>query len=109
MAANAKVRIVHASPNAGEVDIYVTAVGANINNEMPTLASIPFKANTGYIALAAGDYDVTVTAAGSKTAAIGPAPIEVSDAGVYTAVARDPLPGETEFGLILLDDFAIAE
>lgn len=105
VATNSKVRIVHAAPTAADVDIYVTAVGADINAEAPTLENIPFKANTGFLALPAGDYDVTVTPTGTKTAAIGPATISVSDGGVYTAVARDPLPGSAEFGLIVLDDF----
>ena len=105
VATNAKVRIVHASPTAMDVDIYVTAVGADINAETPTLENVAFKANTGYLALPAGDYDVTVTPTGTKTAAIGPATISVSDGGIYTAVARDPLPGATEFGLIVSDDF----
>jgi len=105
VATNAKVRIVHASPSAMDVDIYVTAVGADINAETPTLENIPFKANTGYLALPAGDYDVTVTPTGTKTAAIGPATISVADGGIYTAIARDPLPGAAEFGLIVSDDF----
>jgi hypothetical protein len=104
VATNAKVRIIHASPTAQDVDVYVTAVGADINNETPALSDVPFKANTGYIALAAGDYDVTVTPAGSKTAAIGPATISLANSDVVTAIARDPLPGEAEFGLILLAD-----
>jgi hypothetical protein len=105
VATNAKVRIVHASPTAADVDIYVTAVGADIASVSPTLTNVAFKANTGFLAVQAGDYDVTVTPAGTKTPAIGPATISIVDGGVYTAVARDPLPGEADFGLILLDDF----
>lgn len=106
VATNAKVRIIHAAANpaAASVDIYVTAVGADINAEEPALADVAFKDNTGYLNLAAGDYDVTVTVAGTKTAAIGPATISISEGDVVTAIARDPEPGDMNFGLILLTD-----
>ncbi len=101
----AKVRIIHASPTAQDVDIYVTEQGADITNLEPTLAGVPFKANTGFLSLAAGAYDVTVTPAGSKTPAIGPAPIAINAGGIYTAIARDAVGGGTPLNLILLDDF----
>lgn len=104
LATSAKVRIVHASPTAQDVDIYVVAPGTDINTVAPTLTAVPFKANTGYIALPEGDYEVTVTPTGTKTSAIGPAAISVANGGVYTAIARDPLPDSMEFGLIVLVD-----
>lgn len=105
IATEAKVRIVHGSPSAGNVDIFVTAPDTDITTATPTFTDIPFQAETGYVSLAEGDYTVTVTPTGTTTAAIGPANISISNGGVYTAIARDPLPGETAFGLILLDDF----
>jgi len=105
VATEAKVRIAHLAPTAGLVDIYVTAPGADIAALTPSFADVDFRDETGYVGLEAGSYDVTVTVAGTKDAAIGPAPISVVAGGVYTAVARDAAGSGAPFGLILLDDF----
>lgn len=101
----AQVRIVHASPSAGEVDIYVVAPGASIDAVDPNFSAVPFLADTGYVSLDAGDYDVVVTPTGTKTPAIGPATITVAAGGIYTAAARDEVGGGLPLGLILFDDF----
>ncbi len=106
VATQARVRIVHASPSAGGVDLYVVAPGTSIASATPAFSNVPFKADTGYVNLAAGRYDVVVTPTGSKTAAIGPATIQVVNGGVYTYAARDAVGSGTPLGLILLDDAA---
>lgn len=110
----AKVRIIHASVTAASldpdtVDVYVTAPGTDISDESvtPTLADVPYLANTGFLGVAGGTYDITVTVAGSRTPAIGPlADVVLEDGGIYTIIARDALPGDaaTDLGVILIDD-----
>ena len=110
----AKVRIIHASVTAASldpntVDVYVTAPGTDISDESvaPTLSDVPYLANTGFLGVAGGSYDITVTVAGSRTPAIGPlADVVLEDGGIYTIIARDALPGDaaTDLGVILIDD-----
>ncbi len=105
-ATQAKLRIIHGSPSAGLVDVYLTTPGTSIASAAPTYGAVPFLTDTGFVSYAAGSYTLTITPAGSKTPAIGPLNVELANAGIYTAVARDAAGGGSPLGLILLDDFA---
>jgi len=105
-ATQAKLRIIHGSPSAGPVDVYLTAVGASIATATPIQAHVNYLNDTGFVSYAAGNYELTITPAGSKTAAIGPVAVTLANNGIYTAVARDAPGGGSPLGLILLDDFA---
>jgi hypothetical protein len=107
-ATQAKLRVIHGSPSAGLVDVYLTPPGTSIASVTPTYQAVPFLADTGFVSYAAGTYQLTITPAGGKTPAIGPLTVELSNAGIYTAVARDAAGGGTPLGVILLDDFAPA-
>jgi hypothetical protein len=105
VATDARVRIVHGSPAAGPVDIYVTAPGADITTETPAFTNVPFRADTGYVPLPPGQYDVTVTPTGTTDAAIGPLTVDLEAGGVYGVIARDAAGGGLPLDVILLDDF----
>jgi uncharacterized protein (UPF0262 family) len=105
VATEAKVRLVHASTLAGNVDIYVVAAGASIANAMPAFSNVPFKADTGYVSLAAGTYDVIIAPTGTKTEAIK-ATLTFANAMIYTAIARDGAGLSSPLGVIGLDALA---
>ncbi|RUO37694.1 hypothetical protein CWE13_07025 [Aliidiomarina shirensis] len=112
IATAAQVRIVHASPAAGPVDIYVTATD-DISEATPAFAGVDFNAEdiqfTGNVALTPGEYFVTVTLADTKDAAIGPVMLDLAGGGLYTAIAVDATGGGLLPQLILMDDFVSEE
>jgi hypothetical protein len=62
--ADARVRVVHASPDAPAVDVYV--------NGEPVLGDVAFKGASDYLTVPAGDYNFQVFAAGADPASDAP-------------------------------------
>lgn len=106
VATEAKVRLVHGSTLAGNVDIYVLPNGTSIANQTPAFANIPFKASTGYVSLAAGKYDVIITPAGQPSIVAIKATLDFNVGAIYTAVARDGVNLTTPLNVIGLDALA---
>ena len=98
-----KLRLVHASPSAGPVDIYITEPNADISSINPTLINVPFKANSEYLEVPAGDYQVRIAVAGTKTVPIDTGALTLVDGQIRTAFAVDG-DGGTGFEVILLAD-----
>lgn len=91
-----KVRLTHASPSTGLVDIYLVAAGTDIAGVEPAFADVPFGANTGVLSIAPGLYDVYVTGADSKVPAIAATDVALSGGEVWDVIARDAEPGNVE-------------
>jgi len=100
---NARLRIVHAAPSAGPVDIYITAPGADISTATPTLSGVAFKSVSDYMTEAAGTYEMRLTPAGSKLV-IETGTITLTDGQVRTALTLDAPLGGFPFSVLLLQD-----
>lgn len=74
---DARVRVIHASPDAPNVDIYV--------NDEETLSDVPYKAVSDYLTVPAGAYNFKVYAAGADPASDDP----VIDADATLAAGKD--------------------
>ncbi|MEX2494618.1 MAG: DUF4397 domain-containing protein [Woeseia sp.] len=68
----AKIRLSQLSANFGIVDAYVLDAGTDIADTAPSARQLASTANSNYLHLPAGDYELTVTEAGEKTAIAGP-------------------------------------
>jgi len=103
-AGNARVRAIHGAPGAPSVDIYITAPGADLATTVPLLAGVEFGDVADYIEAPAGDYQVRVTSAGTKTVVIDSGTLTLSSGQVRTAIAVDAVGGGAPFDLLLLED-----
>lgn len=111
-AGQASIRVVHASPAAGNVDVYVTAPDANLATATPVtgLVNVPFGDVRGPVSVPAGTYRVRVTPTGTKTVAIDVDNVAVTAGQKFIAIAvGDNVPGTgsaTPFNLLLFPENA---
>jgi len=102
-AGQVKVRVVHAAPAAGGVDVYVTAPGANLATATPVLTNVPFRGVSNYLTVPAGQYQIRVTPAGTKTVAID-ATVTLAAGQIRTVVATDAPGGGAPLAPVVLAD-----
>lgn len=95
----ARVRVVHASPDAPNVDVWVD--GETV------LTDVPFTAVSDYLALPPGDYEIAVSATGDTTPVIGPLTLTFEANTAYT-IAAYGLVADIN-ATVFTDDTTIAE
>lgn len=96
-----RLRVVNASPDVGNLDVYVVSPGANIQTVTPTFTNLAFKLATTYQVLVAGSYEVFFTPPGQKTVVIDSGVLRFGKGQVRTLVAVDSTGG---YGTSLLAD-----
>jgi hypothetical protein len=106
IATQVKFRIVHMSNVAGVVDVYIADTGQPITADDLTIVGLPIGIDTGYLALATGDYKVTLTATGDiSNVVLEVDPITVTNGKVYTAIMVDTATGIAPVNFLFMDDF----
>jgi hypothetical protein len=91
----AKVRVIHASPDAGPVDV--------LSGDTVVITNVAFGAASEFIEVAAGTISVKVNQTGTTTTLLGPIDLTVSGGQIITVIARGKNADKT-LGLTLLSD-----
>lgn len=109
---HAAVRVIHAAPSAGDVDVYVTGAGdfttAEIEAQMagtPTLDEFAYGSITDFLTLAPGNYDIRVVAGG--LVAINVEGLTLNGSDVISIIARgpeEPMGMLTDFGVLVINN-----
>lgn len=108
-AGQVRIRVVHLAPSAGNVDVFVTTVGADLALATPVLSNVPLRASQ-YLSVAAGTYQVRAVPAGTAPASraanvsINLASVALPANGARTIIAADNATGGAPLRFIALAD-----
>jgi len=87
------LRIFNASSGADPSDAYIVISGTTLAGITPVTANLAFNKDTGYKLLPAGNYDVYLTAPGTKNVYLNTGPLNVDASTNQTVFALDNLSG----------------
>ena len=96
-AGQAHIRVVHASPDAPNVDIFAAGAGVVVSD-------LAFKEPSAYLPLPAGSYDLQVRVAGTETVALDLPDTALAAGNVYTAFAVGLAAGQPALTVNLATD-----
>lgn len=99
-----RIRLVHAAPTAGIVDIYVTQPGAPLEAASPDLTSVAFGDASDYMILESRTYQVRVAVAGGGELLVDLPLLVLSSMRVLTLVIMDTMGSGPPHGVIALSD-----
>jgi hypothetical protein len=95
------VRVLNASSTMGPADVYIVPAGSSIAGVQPTSAALAFDKDTGYKLIAAGSFQVFLTAPGSTNAYVSTGPINLTSGQNQTVVALDGVSGGFTYALLV--------
>ena len=98
-----RLRLAHASPSTGAVDVYIGDPSQDIAAVTPTLSNVAFSDVSNYLTLDEGTYRVRVTAVGGAEPLIDEQ-LTLSSGAVRTIIARDAVGGGVPAEVVVLDD-----
>ncbi|MBT8142433.1 MAG: DUF4397 domain-containing protein [Gammaproteobacteria bacterium] len=110
IATDARLDIIHAASQSGNVDIYLESPGTDPSTSSPEFTNVPLTGTTNFRSQAPGTYDLTVTETGTTNTIVDATEVTLNARGLYTVVVvddqitaadNDGLPAS----LMLLDDF----
>lgn len=99
-----KVRLLHAAPGAGALDIYMGDQDQNLRSAEPQKSNVPFGGITNYFGLNEGEYRTRITPHGARAPLIDTGPVRFFARQIRTIVAIDAPGGGTPFRAILMQD-----
>jgi len=97
-----KLRVVHGSPSAPPVDVYVTAPGVDLATTSPTLTNVSYTEFSDFLEISEGDYQIRITPTGSATPVYDSGTVPLSAGSIFTLVALDATSGASPVTLVAL-------
>ena len=84
-----KLRIFNASPEFGNVDVYITGPDEGIRGATPSVSNLAFQAGSSYQSLTAGSYEVYFSVAGQGVISVDSGQLTFTAGQVRTLVLLD--------------------
>lgn len=103
---NTRLRGVHAAASAAALDVYITAPGADLAAAQPAFSALAFRGVSSYVSLAAGQYQIRLTLAGTKTVEHDAGNFTFGSREVHSVYILDPTTGPTPLSIATVLDAA---